>query len=211
MDKIDLTLYLVSDSTYHGEEDFLRIIEEALKGGITFLQLREKNKSHEEYLALAKKVKNLADRYQVPLIIDDNVKIAKEISASGVHLGNEDMSIAEARQMLGDDFIIGASAKSVEAAKDAYEAGANYLGVGAIFPTATKVKTKLTSVETLKDICRQVPLPVCAIGGLNEENIYTVDKSGIDGVALVRAIMKAENPESKTRELLEICKKVKGN
>jgi len=210
MKKIDLTLYLVSDSTYHEEAKFLNIIEAALKGGITFLQIREKNKSYDEYLSLAKKVKELADKYSVPLIIDDNVKLAKEINAAGVHLGNEDMSILQAREILGENFIIGASAKSVEAAILLYKDGADYLGVGAIFPTATKVKTKITSVDTLKSICKEVPIPVCAIGGLNEENIHVVDNTGIDGVAVVRAIIKADNPEEKTRELLKICKKAKG-
>lgn len=208
MKNLNLQLYLVSDSTYSDETKFLEIIELALKGGITLLQLREKHKTHEEYLELAKKVKKLSDQYSVPLIIDDDVSIAKEIGAAGVHVGDEDMPVKEVRRILGSDFIIGASAKSVEAAVKAYKDGADYLGVGAIFPTATKVKTKLTSVETLKDICANVPIPICAIGGLDSSNLNTVAHTGIKGVAVVRAIIKAENPESSARELLELSKEI---
>ena len=167
MKNFDTTLYFITDSTGFEETEFLRRVEEALEGGATILQLREKNKSTMEYIELAEKVHELTKKYNVPLIIDDRIDVALAVGAEGVHLGKEDMPIATARKILGDDFIIGATAKTVPWALEAYEGGADYLGVGAIYPTTTKVKTVLTSTETLADICKAVPIPVNAIGGLN--------------------------------------------
>lgn len=183
------------------EEKFLNKIESAIKGGISLLQLREKEKTTREYISLAKKVHNISERYGVPLIIDDRVDVMLASGAEGVHLGGDDMTIADARKIVGNKKIIGATTKTVESAKAVCENGANYLGVGAIFPTTTKVKTILTSVETLKEICENVPLSVFAIGGLNAENIDVLKGANIAGICAVSAIMKSENPEGEVLKL----------
>ena len=162
--RFDLTLYLVSDSTGLSEDEFLRRLEQALRGGVTLLQLREKNRTTLEYYELARKVKKLTDAYGVPLMIDDRVDIALAVDAAGVHVGAEDMPVREARRLMGPDKIVGATAKRVDTAMQAEADGADYLGVGAIYPTTTKVKTVLTSVETLQDICAHVSILVGAIG-----------------------------------------------
>ena len=201
MKSFDTTLYFITDSTGFEEDEFLRRVEEALKGGATILQLREKNKTTMEYIDLAEKVHALTKKYNVPLIIDDRIDVALAIGAEGVHLGKEDMPIATARKILGDDFIIGATAKTVPWALEAYEGGADYLGVGAIYPTTTKVKTVLTSTDTLADICKAVPIPVNAIGGLNKNNIDVLAGIPIAGICVVSAIMKAESPRAAAAEL----------
>ena len=170
-------------------------------GGATLLQLREKNKTTREYISLAEKVHMLAQKYAVPLIIDDRVDVALAVDAEGVHLGAEDMTVAQARKILGDGKIIGATAKTVPWAQDVYGQGADYLGVGAIYPTTTKVKTVLTSTETLADICKAVPIPVNAIGGLNKNNIDVLAGIPIAGICVVSAIMKAESPGTACVEL----------
>ncbi len=208
MKKLDTTLYFITDSTGFEEGEFLRRVEEALKGGATLLQLREKNKTTAEYIALAEKVHALTERYHVPLIIDDRIDVALATGAEGVHLGKEDMPIATARRILGNDFIIGATAKTVPWALEAYEGGADYLGVGAIYPTTTKVKTVLTSTETLDAICKAVPIPVNAIGGLNKNNIDVLAGIPIAGICVVSAIMKAEDPKAETEALLAIAKEL---
>ena len=171
MKHLDTSLYFITDSTGLSEEEFLRRTEEALQGGVTLLQLREKNRTTREYLSLAEKVHELTRRYGVPLLIDDRLDVAMAMDAEGVHLGQSDLPIHIARRILGPDKIVGATAKTVPQATEAYEQGADYLGVGAIYPTTTKVKTVLTSTDTLRDICKAVPIPVNAIGGLNKTNI----------------------------------------
>ena len=208
MKKIDTRLYFITDSTNYAEEEFLFRVEEALKGGITLMQLREKEKSTREYISLAEKVHKLTKKYNVPLIIDDRIDVALAMGAEGVHLGQSDMPISTARKILGDDFIIGATTKTVPQALEAYEQGADYLGVGAIYPTTTKVKTVLTSTETLKDICNSVPIPANAIGGLNKENIDILKGIPIAGICVVSAIMKSENPQKATVELIERAKEL---
>lgn len=200
---LDLTLYLVTDSTYHTEESLLHTVEEACKGGITLIQLREKNVSGKEYLEKAIKIKEITDRYNIPLIIDDRVDVALACDAAGVHVGSSDLPVSVARKLLGPDKIVGATAKTVDAALRAYEDGADYLGVGAIYPTTTKVVTILTEVSTLQAICKAVPIPVVAIGGLNSSNIDILKGTSINGVAVVSAIMKAESPLSAAAELKE--------
>ena len=200
---LDTTLYLVTDSTYHTEESLLHTVEEACKGGVTLVQLREKNKGGREYLDKAFKVKEITDRYNVPLIIDDRVDVALACDAAGVHVGSTDIPVAVARKLMGPDKIVGATAKTVEAAKKAYEDGADYLGVGAIYPTTTKVVTILTKVSTLKDICKAVPIPAVAIGGLNATNMDVLEGAGMSGMAVVSAIMKAEDPQKNAQELKE--------
>ena len=201
MKEFDSSLYFITDSTNYTEEEFLYRVEQALKGGATLIQLREKNKSTGEYIQLAEKVHTVAKRYNVPLIIDDRVDVALAIDAEGVHVGAEDMPVAIARRLMGDDKIVGATAKTVPWAKEAYEQGADYLGVGAIYPTTTKVKTVLTSTDTLRDICSAVPIPVNAIGGLNKDNIDVLAGIPIAGICVVSAIMKADDPKTAAEEL----------
>lgn len=203
MKNFDSSLYFITDSTGLCEQEFLYRIEEALKGGVTLLQLREKDKTTREYLALAQAVHNLTKKYNVPLIIDDRIDVAIAVDAEGVHLGQSDMPIDLARKIFGEDKIIGATAKTVEQALVAYKGGADYLGVGAIYPTTTKVKTVLTSTKTLDEICKAVPIPVNAIGGLNKENIDILKGINIAGICVVSAIMKADNPQLAARELKE--------
>ena len=203
MKNFDSTLYFITDSTGLDEEVFLQKIESALKGGVTLLQIREKDKSTREYIELANKVHNITKKYNVPLIVDDRLDVAMAVDAEGVHLGQSDMSIKTARKLFGEDKIIGATTKTVEQAKEAYEQSADYLGVGAIYPTTTKVITILTSTETLNDICNAVPIPVNAIGGLNKDNIDVLKGISISGICAVSAIMKADNPEKAARELKE--------
>ena len=199
--KEKLRLYLVTDSTGLSEEQFLNKVEEALKGGVTFLQIREKEKSTREYIELADKVHQISSKYHVPLLVDDRVDVAQAIDAEGVHLGQSDMQIDIARKILGKEKIIGATTKTVEQAKKAYEQGADYLGVGAIYPTTTKVKTVITSVDTLRDICNEVPIPVNAIGGLNKDNIDILRGVPIAGICVVSAIMKASDSFMAAKEL----------
>lgn len=201
MKKFDSRLYFITDSTLYEEAEFLLRIEQALQGGVTLLQLREKEKSTREYLELAEKVHVLTRRYDVPLIIDDRVDVALAIEAEGVHVGASDMPVALARKLMGRNKIVGATAKTVPWAKEAFEQGADYLGVGAIFPTTTKVKTVFTSTETLRDICHAVPIPVNAIGGLNKDNLGVLAGIPIAGICVVSAIMKAEDPRKAAEEL----------
>ena len=199
--KFDSSMYFITDSTNYSEEEFLYRVEQALMGGITLLQLREKDKSTREYMDLAEKVHTLTKKYNVPLIIDDRVDVALAIDAEGVHVGQSDMPVSVARKLMGDDKIVGATTKTVEQAVEAYAQGADYLGVGAIYPTTTKVKTVLTSTETLGNICSAVPIPVNAIGGLNKDNIDVLKGIPIAGICVVSAIMKADDPKQATTKL----------
>ena len=206
--KFDSSMYFITDSSNYSEEEFLIRVEQALKGGVTILQLREKDKTTREYIELAKKVHELTKKYDVPLIIDDRVDVALAINAEGVHVGQSDMPVSMARKLMGDDKIVGATTKTVEQAVEACAQGADYLGVGAIYPTTTKVKTVLTSTETLKDICNSVPIPANAIGGLNKDNIDILKGISISGICVVSAIMKAENPQKATVELIDRAKEL---
>ena len=201
MKTFDTSLYFITDSTGFTEEEFLRRTEAALQGGVTFLQIREKDRSTREYIALAEKVHALTRKYNVPLIIDDRVDVALAMNAEGVHVGQSDMPVATARRLLGEGKIIGATAKTVPQAMEAYAQGADYLGVGAIYPTTTKVKTVLTSTDTLRDICNAVPIPANAIGGLNKDNIDVLAGIPIAGICVVSAIMKAGDPKVAAEDL----------
>ena len=201
MKTFDTSLYFITDSTGFTEEEFLRRTEAALQGGVTFLQIREKDRSTREYIALAEKVHALTRKYNVPLIIDDRVDVALAMDAEGVHVGQSDMPVATARRLLGKEKIIGATAMTVPQAMEAYAQGADYLGVGAIYPTTTKVKTVLTSTNTLRDICNAVPIPANAIGGLNKDNIDVLAGIPIAGVCVVSAIMKAGEPKVAAEDL----------
>ena len=205
MSKFNSSLYFITDSTPYSEEEFLHRVEEALAGGATLLQLREKERTTREYLQLAARVHEIALKYQVPLIID--------VGAEGVHVGQSDLPVADARRLMGPDKIVGATTKTVPQALEAYEQGADYLGVGAIYPTTTKVKTILTSTDTLREICEAVPIAVNAIGGLNKDNIDVLEGIPIAGICVVSAIMKAADPRQAAQQLkarameLKLCAK----
>ncbi len=199
--EFDTTLYFITDSTGYGSEEFLRRVRSALEGGVTIIQLREKNRTTREYVELANAVHEITKEFGVPLIIDDRIDVMLAADCEGVHVGAEDMPVAVARQLIGKDKILGATAKTVEAAVSACNDGADYLGVGAIYPTTTKVKTVLTSTETLDAITKAVPIPVNAIGGLNSGNIRILKGIDIAGVCAVSAIMKAVCPRIAAEEL----------
>lgn len=199
--KLDTTLYFVTDSTDWEEEAFLNVVDKACAGGATIVQLREKNRTGREYLDLAIKTKTVTDKYNVPLIIDDRADIALAADAAGVHIGQSDLPVYAARKLMGRDKIVGATAKTVEQALKAQAEGADYLGVGAMYPTTTKVITVLTKPETLRDICAAVDIKVNAIGGLNKDNLDILKGIPIDGICAVSAIMKAQNPYEAAKEL----------
>ena len=203
MKTLDTTLYLVTDSTGLTEQEFLSRTEQALQGGVTLLQIREKERSTREYIHLAAQVHELAKRYNVPLLVDDRVDVALAVDAEGVHVGQTDMPVDIARRLLGPDKIVGATAKTVPQALEAWQQGADYLGVGAIYPTTTKVVTVITSTETLADICAAVPIPVNAIGGLNRDNLGVLKGTGTRGICVVSAIMKAADPKAAAQQLRE--------
>lgn len=190
----DPMLYLVTDSGALAPEDFFSRVDAACRGGATLVQLREKERGGRDYLALARRVREITDRYHIPLVIDDRVDVALACGAAGVHVGQSDLPVREARALIGPEGIVGATAKTVEQARAAEAAGADYLGVGAIYPTTTKVITVLTPVDTLRDICRAVSIPAVAIGGLNADNCGVLEGMPIAGIAVVSAIMKADSP-----------------
>jgi len=203
---MDFTLYLVTDRRWLGERNLWDGVEEAIRGGATLVQLREKKISSKEYLELAQKVKTVTDRHDIPLIINDRIDIALAIDADGVHLGPEDLPIPIARKLLGDDKIIGSSAASVDEALLFQAQGADYLGVGAVFPTATKRGTEKVGLEDLRGIKSAVHIPVVAIGGINAENAKPVMETGVDGVAVVSAIMDQTDIREAARQLLSVLK-----
>ncbi|WP_317855812.1 thiamine phosphate synthase [Chakrabartyella piscis] len=201
--KLKKGIYFVTDSTNMEETQFLSVVENACKAGLSLLQVREKDRSSRDFLELALKVKEITKQYDVPLIINDRVDVALACDADGVHVGATDFPVDLVRQMIGPDKILGATTKTVEAALAAQEMGADYLGVGAIYPTTTKVVTVLTSTETLANICDTVQIPVYAIGGLNAGNMDVLAGIPIHGMAVVSAIMKAKNPYAATLDLTE--------
>ncbi|WP_089087917.1 thiamine phosphate synthase [Secundilactobacillus pentosiphilus] len=194
-------LYLVTDALNYSETAFLKRIDAACQGGVDLVQLREKELTSLQYFQRAYAVKQITDKYQVPLLIDDRLDIAQAVKAAGVHLGQKDIPVEVARRILGPDAIIGATAKTLKQARLAAEEGADYLGVGAIFPTTTHVETVRTSVDTLRTIKQAVNIPVYAIGGLNAANVDAVQPAKVDGVAVVSAIMKARDPLTAAQQL----------
>ncbi len=183
-------------------------VEEVLNNGATFLQLREKNLSYNELVEEAVKIKEIAAKYNVPFVINDNIYAAKESGADGVHIGQDDASYIKAREVLGDDKIIGMTAHNLNEALTAQEAGADYIGTGAVFPTSTKQDTIPLSLENLKEITDNIQIPVVAIGGINHENILRLKGSGIDGAAVISAIFAQENPGLATAKMLNLCREV---
>ena len=187
-DRKNLQLYAITDSHWLNGRTLYSVVKESLEGGVTFLQLREKELDEEHFLEEARELQKLCREYQVPFVINDNVDIAAAINADGVHVGQSDMEAGDVRAKLGPDKIIGVTAKTVEQAVLAQERGADYLGVGAVFHTDSKADAKEISFDTLKDICRAVSIPVIAIGGITEENVRELEGSGICGIAVISAI-----------------------
>ena len=202
-DKKDLLLYAVTDRRWLGGRRLADQVEEALKGGVTFVQLREKDLDEERFLEEAREIKELCGRYQVPFVINDNVDIAQAVDADGVHVGQSDMEAGDVRARLGQDKIIGVSAQTVEQALLAESRGADYLGVGAVFATGSKADASEVDHETVKAICQAVHIPVIAIGGITRENVGALAGTGVCGAAVISAIFAQEDVEEETRKLKE--------
>ena len=203
MNREALRLYLVTNRYQDSVERFLEKVETACRSGVTIVQLREKNLTTNQYYQLAKQVKEITDTYQVPLIIDDRLDVCLAVDAAGLHIGDDELPVSVARQVLGPEKILGVTAKTVKRALEAEEGGADYLGTGAIFPTTTKENAPITLISTLKTICQKVAIPVVAIGGLTSENIDQLAETDIAGVAVVRDLMQAEDIEAKTQAFLK--------
>lgn len=200
-DKKNLLLYAVTDRSWLGDKTLAEQTEEALKGGVTFVQIREKELDREHFREEAEELKALCARYQVPFVINDDVDLALEVDADGVHVGQSDMEAGDVRKKLGPDKIIGVSARTVSQALLAQQHGADYLGVGAVFHTSSKADAAEVDFETLKEICKAVDIPVIAIGGISEENMGQLAGSGICGVAVISAIFAKPDVEKAAQEL----------
>ncbi len=203
MKNIDLSLYLVTDNSDNVEK-FLNTIEEAIKGGTTVVQIREKTADTLDFYNLALKVKEITTKYDVPLIINDRVDIALAIDADGVHVGQSDMPCDVTRRLIGEDKILGVSAATVDEARKAQRDGADYIGTGAVFPTQTKDDADSVTKEELKEIVEAIDIPVVAIGGINLDNASELKGTGIKGLSVVSAIMSSDDPKKSSQELLNI-------
>ena len=201
--KEDLTLYAITDRYWLNGNKLADVVENVLKNGATFLQLREKELSEPEFEAEGRSLLELCHRYRVPLIINDNVELAERIGADGVHVGQSDMELTRAREILGTDKIIGVTAKTIEQAQAAEKAGADYLGSGAVFGSSTKTDAKPMELTLLQEICQSVTIPVVAIGGINHDNILKLKGCEIAGAAVVSGIFACEDIEEGTKELLQ--------
>jgi thiamine-phosphate pyrophosphorylase len=204
-------LYAVTDRAWLNGETLYQQVEKAIKGGVTFVQLREKNLDEESFQNEAIEIQKLCRKYNVPFVINDNVEIAKMIDADGVHVGQSDMKAGNVRAIIGEDKILGVSAQTVEQALIAEKEGADYLGVGAVFPTGSKSDADDVSYQTLKEICSAVTIPVVAIGGIGEDNVSKLENSGISGIAVISAIFAADDIESATKSLKKLTKQVVKN
>lgn len=196
-----LLLYAVTDRHWTGEKTLVQQTEEAIKGGATFVQIREKNLAEEKFYEEAVQLKELCEKYKIPFVVNDNVPLAKKINADGVHIGQDDMNLLEARKILGGQKIIGVSAQTVEEAVLAEKQGADYLGVGAVFPTGSKDDAVEVPLETLKKICAAVKIPVVAIGGISKENVSELKGSGICGISVISAIFAQKDIISAAKDL----------
>ena len=203
-----MLVYAVTDRTWLNGSTLKQQVEQAIKGGATLIQLREKELSYTAFLEQAIQLKKVTDKYHIPLIINDNVDVAKAVNAEGVHVGQKDMEAGAVRQKLGENKIIGVSVQTVEQALLAQKQGADYLGVGAVFSTSTKLDASEVSFETLQKICDAVSIPVVAIGGINAQNIMQLKNSGIDGVAVVSAIFAQKDILQATKELTNLAKQI---
>ena len=207
-DKKNMLLYAVTDRAWTGKMSLYEQVEAALKNGATCVQLREKELDEESFLKEAMEIGRLCREYGVPFIINDNVEIAVQCGADGIHVGQEDMTVAEVRRRVGDSMMIGVSAHTVEEAREAVAGGADYLGLGAVFNTSTKSDVENMSAGMLKAICDAVDVPTVAIGGISAKNIHLLHGSGIDGVAVVSAIFAADDPGKATAELRILAEKM---
>lgn len=211
LDKNSLLLYGVTDRTWTQNQTLTMQVEKALKGGVTCIQLREKELDGIEFLQLAYEIKELCNRYEVPFIINDNVSIAIECGADGIHVGQQDMQSQKVKEMIGEQMILGVSVQTVPQALEAEKNGAHYLGVGAVFSTSTKLNADDVNHTVLKEICEAVSIPVVAIGGINKQNLVELSGTKVNGVALVSAIFASRNIEKECKELLDLSiKMVKG-
>ena len=204
----ELLLYAVTDRAWLGKQTLYEQVEQALKGGATFVQLREKELDSKAFLEEAVEIQGLCRKYQIPFVINDNVGIALKINADGVHVGQDDMEAGNVRALLGKDKILGVSVQTVEQAVLAEQSGADYLGVGAVFHTGSKADAADVTHETLKAICKAVKIPVVAIGGLGKQNVLELRGSGICGIAVISAIFAAQDIQSATAELKQLTKQV---
>lgn len=204
----ELLLYAVTDRTWLGDQTLYEQVEQALKGGATFIQLREKNLGNKAFLAEAIEIQRLCKKYHVPFVINDNVEIALEVNADGIHVGQRDMEAGNVRALFGKDKILGVSVQNVEQALLAEQRGADYLGVGAVFHTGSKADADDVSHETLKAICKAVNIPVVAIGGIGKNNILELKGSGICGIAVISAIFAAKDIQGATTELKRLTEQV---
>lgn len=203
---VDYSLYLVTDRDCLGGKELVATVEQALQGGATVVQVREKNLSTLEFFQVTSRIKSITDKYGVPFIVNDRADIALAVDAAGLHIGQEDLPLAVARRLLGPDKIIGVSASTLEEALLAQEQGADYLGVGAVFPTNTKDDADSVSLEALKSIKEQVRIPVVAIGGINRSNVQPVMETGIAGVAVVSAVIAAQDPYEAACDMLRLIR-----
>lgn len=208
VNKESMLVYAITDRHWTGTQTLEQQVEEVLKNGATFLQIREKNMTHDELVKEAVRIKEIAARYNVPVVIDDDIYAVMEADVDGVHIGQNDMDYVEARKLLGDNKIIGMTAPSVALAKKVEELGADYIGAGAVFSTNTKKDTKPLELSTLKEICNSVSIPVVAIGGIDHSNVRELKGTDIDGVAVISALFGASNPGKATKELVSIMKDV---
>lgn len=208
MKNLNLTLYAVTDrGCLHGR-NLHDAVQSALEGGVTLIQLREKDMPIDKYINEAKDIKAVCDKFGVPLLIDDNVEVCIKSGADGVHLGQNDMPCNEARKLLGDTKIIGVTAKTIEQAQTAQRMGADYLGSGAVFGTSTKADAIKMDMETLKHICASVSIPVAAIGGINKQNVRELAGSGISGAAIVSGIFGNDDIKAASKELRNIMEEI---
>lgn len=203
-----MQLYLVTDRHWLKAHSLYEDVEAAINGGVTCVQLREKHLNHQLFVQEAKELKELCNQNQIPLIINDDVEVMLEVDADGIHVGQSDMQAQDVRKLIGSDKVLGVSVQTVEQAITAQNAGADYLGVGAVFPTGTKDDAIKVDLATLQDICQHVDIPIVAIGGINQENLLQLKGSGIDGIAVVSAIMAAEDIIEVTKQLKEKTKEL---
>lgn len=207
-DRTAMLLYAITDRAWVGKQTLYEQVEEALKGGVTCIQLREKELDQESFYKEAQEIKVLCDTYGVPFLINDNVAIAAAIGADGVHIGQKDLPVEEARKRIGPDKILGVSARTVEQAVEAEQKGADYLGVGAVFATSTKKDANTISWETVRAICEAVSIPVVAIGGIGRNNIMQLKGTGVDGIAVISAIFSSNQIEKTCKELYTCSKEM---
>lgn len=208
-DKDSLLLYAVTDRAWLGDNSLADQVEEAIKAGATFIQLREKDMGFEEFCAEAAAIKKITDKYNVPFVINDNIEVALKVNADGVHVGQTDMAAKDVRKLIGYDKILGVSTQTLEQSKAAQASGADYVGVGAVFSTSTKLNAENVPFETLYDICNNISIPVVAIGGISKDNILKLKGSGIAGVAVVSAIFAQPDIYKATANLRKLCEELK--